>query len=573
MSVAIGVAAFGLCRRNRFKSRLRAAALLCGALFSVTTAANGAQPLLVADTHVNSSLPTVNSGTISNLNVGGGFTALLQFDLSLLPSGTTAAKVSRAILRLYCNRVTTPGLVNLSPINAAWGEYSVTYATEPAMGSATGIFTASQAGAFIAIDVTTLVQGWISNPASNNGIALSAGTAFVQFDSKENDQTAHAPTLEVELVDAGPAGATGATGATGPIGLTGVQGPQGPIGATGQQGPIGLTGSTGLAGATGSAGPQGLPGSIGPSGPKGDQGIQGIPGLAGAQGIPGAKGDPGSIGPTGLTGATGAAGTAGATGPAGATGATGTSGAAGMTFIGSWLSGRVYSVNDAVTFGTPASTYIATSSNSSMEPDLYPSAWTLLAQAGGIGPAGATGPAGAAATVSIDPAGTSTGAAGSPASVTNIGTVSAAVLHFTIPQGATGPSGGGGGGGGGTSGIPFSSVYHSVSYANAYYSVNNTNASTSQAAPHSVLTWVPTGCTATSLSVFSEQSGTMTVTLRVGSSSGSMAPTALACTPPTGGGICTATDSIIVPASGFVDFIITGTSGTLAGVWTALTCN
>src|SRR5271170_1904870 len=76
---------------------------------------------LVADAHVNSALPAVNSGAISNLNVGGGYTALLQFDLSTLPAGTTAAQVSRATLRLYCNRVNTAGLVSVQPVGGAWG--------------------------------------------------------------------------------------------------------------------------------------------------------------------------------------------------------------------------------------------------------------------------------------------------------------------------------------------------------------------------------------------------------------------------------------------------------------------
>src|ERR1700734_1869577 len=65
---------------------------------------------LVADAHVNSALPGTNSGAISNLNVGGGYTTLLQFDLSTLPAGTTSAQVTRAMLRLYCNRVNTAGL-------------------------------------------------------------------------------------------------------------------------------------------------------------------------------------------------------------------------------------------------------------------------------------------------------------------------------------------------------------------------------------------------------------------------------------------------------------------------------
>src|ERR1017187_4466222 len=345
----------------------------------------GAQAVLVADAHVNSALPAVNSGAISNLNVGGGYTTLLQFDLSLLPAGTTPAKVSRAVLRLYANRVTTPGLIAYAPVTGAWGEYSVTYSSLPAVGSAAGLFSVSQAGAFIAVDVTSLVQGWIGSPATNNGIALTAGTAMATFDSKENDQTAHAATLDIELVDAGPAGATGATG---------------PAGATGATGPQGLTGPMGL------------------------QGLAGATGLAGPQGPMGPLGLTGATGPTGATGTTGAAGPAGAPGATGAIGAMGATGAAGMNFRGAWTMGTGYAANDAVTFA--GSTYLAAMSNSASEPDLYPQAWTVLAQAGGAGP---TGPAGTAATVTIGSV--TTGVAGSPAAVTNTGTASAAILNFT----------------------------------------------------------------------------------------------------------------------------------------------
>lgn len=69
--------------------------------------------------------------------------------------------------------------------------------------------------------------------------------------------------------------------------------------------------------------------------------------------------------------------------------------------------------------------------------------WTTPpTSSGATGPQGATGPtgpAGAAATVTVGT--TTTGAAGSSASVTNSGSTSAAVLNFTIPQGATGATG------------------------------------------------------------------------------------------------------------------------------------
>lgn len=60
-------------------------------------------------------------------------------------------------------------------------------------------------------------------------------------------------------------------------------------------------------------------------------------------------------------------------------------------------------------------------------------------QVGPKGDAGAKGDPGSAATVSVGTV--TTGAAGSDATITNSGTTSAAVLDFTIPQGAKGDTG------------------------------------------------------------------------------------------------------------------------------------
>ena len=300
-----------------------------------------AQATLVADAHVNSAVPTANSGAISNLDVGGGYTALLQFDLSQLPAGTTGAQVSRAVLRVYANRVTTPGVVAMAPVTGAWGEYSVTYATLPGTGGAAGTFSVSAAGAFVAVDVTSLVQGWIASPATNHGIALTAATAVVQFDSKENDLTAHAATLEVELVDAGPQGPTGATGAVGP---------QGPAGATG------LAGANGVAGPAGPMGPQGLTGATGP------------------------------VGPQGLTGATG---------PAGPQGPAGVPGAGGLVYQGNYSSTQNYALGDVVVWqGSSYASLVA--GNHGNTPSLSAQQWGLLSAQGPAGPTGANGAAGAA---------------------------------------------------------------------------------------------------------------------------------------------------------------------------------
>src|SRR5438445_9465494 len=55
------------------------------AILAVAIRASAVEATLVADTHVNAARPAANSGSISNLNVGGGYTALLQFDLGTLP--------------------------------------------------------------------------------------------------------------------------------------------------------------------------------------------------------------------------------------------------------------------------------------------------------------------------------------------------------------------------------------------------------------------------------------------------------------------------------------------------------
>ena len=44
---------------------------------------------LTSDAHVNSAHASTNYGSLSNLYVGNGNTAFLQFDLSALPSGTS----------------------------------------------------------------------------------------------------------------------------------------------------------------------------------------------------------------------------------------------------------------------------------------------------------------------------------------------------------------------------------------------------------------------------------------------------------------------------------------------------
>ena len=178
-------------------------------------------------------------------------------------------------------------------------------------------------------------------------------------------------------------GDKGDTGATGP------QGPQGPTGATGANG----TSATVAVGTTTTLSP-GSSATVTNSGdttnaifnfgiPQGTQGIQGIQGIQGEQG------------------------------PAGP---------ANTLTIGTVSGGS-----------TASATITGTSPNQTLNLVLP------KGDTGSQGPAGADGQDGTAATIAVGTV--STGAPGSSATVTNVGTSSAAVFDFSIPQGQQGPAG------------------------------------------------------------------------------------------------------------------------------------
>jgi hypothetical protein len=162
------------------------------------------------------------------------------------------------------------------------------------------------------------------------------------------------------------------------------------------------------------------------------------------------------------------------------------------------------------------------------------------------------------------------------------------VLNFGIPQGAAGS-----GGSSSSSAISPLPVYRVVNNYLYYplqssFVISSINATTPYAitlipgtssnttAPYSALTWVPIGCTATKLSVYSLQSVAITVTLQTGTTS-TMTDSALQCSASTGSS-CSVSGSVNIPANSFVDYHITNTSTgsnpspTAAGVWTSLVC-
>jgi hypothetical protein len=258
-----------------------------------------------------------NFGTATTVTVGSsGSIGLVQFDLTQLPEGLTAAQIQHATLTLFLDHVNAGGSINIDTVSAStpWTELTVTGNSGISPGIAVNTSApANTAATFISVDATSAVQGWITTPSSNNGFMIQANTGTsLQFDSKENTSTSHPATLTIVLVSVGPAGATGSSGtngsngASGATGPTGVSGPTGAVGPTGVSGPTGSNGTNGATGPTGVAGPTGSNGTNGAAGPTGVAGPTGSNGTNGAAGSNGGNGAQGPAGPTGVTGSSGA---------------------------------------------------------------------------------------------------------------------------------------------------------------------------------------------------------------------------------------------------------------------------
>ncbi len=100
---------------------------------------------------------------------------LVQFDLSSLPAGLTASKISHATLTLFLNQVNNPGTVNIYAANGNWTESGVNGLNAPAPGAAvaTNVPVSTQF-TFVTVDVTTAVQNWIGGVTPNNGFLIQA---------------------------------------------------------------------------------------------------------------------------------------------------------------------------------------------------------------------------------------------------------------------------------------------------------------------------------------------------------------------------------------------------------------
>ena len=190
-----------------------------------------------ADTHILENAPKKNYGTVTSLGVGGDEpagtgkdkSALLKWSLSTIPAGS---KISSASVTLNVTNTSTQ-TYQAYELKRPWVESAATwllYATGKSWQTAgahgsldrgttvVGSVSPSTTGKQTFALSPALVQSWVDNPASNNGIIIAGATNTdgFAFSSRETSTSSLRPQLTLNLsldttppettIDSGPSG-------------------------------------------------------------------------------------------------------------------------------------------------------------------------------------------------------------------------------------------------------------------------------------------------------------------------------------------------------------------------------
>ncbi|HKR05912.1 MAG TPA: DNRLRE domain-containing protein [Bacteroidia bacterium] len=145
-----------------------------------------------------------NQGNISNAR------SLLYWDLTSIPTNAT---VTSALLSLYTwnspsngqhDPLSGPNDAYLNKVTGPWNEYTVTWNTMPGVSTVNQVYFPASTSAtqdYTNMDVTTLVQDMVTNPATNYGFMLQLVTEQYYrkliFASSDHADPAKHPLLEI----------------------------------------------------------------------------------------------------------------------------------------------------------------------------------------------------------------------------------------------------------------------------------------------------------------------------------------------------------------------------------------
>lgn len=164
----------------------------------------------VADTFLSMINQTTNySDQTSALADGDGRVALFRFDLSAIPTGAT---VSAAVLHIWTD--TDAGqAVTFYPVLEAWDEAAATWQARQAQVMWSGAGASPPSRSTVAAGTVTgnspnteytmtisiaVVAGWVANPSSNYGFAITTpNTDGTRFSTREHPTTTRRPYLRV----------------------------------------------------------------------------------------------------------------------------------------------------------------------------------------------------------------------------------------------------------------------------------------------------------------------------------------------------------------------------------------
>jgi len=221
----------------------RYAALLAGVGFLVqSTPSKAVDLVLTDDVTPTEAAASANYGGSTVLGVsnasGSRRYTYLKFDTGTLPASAQASDIESAWLYLYVNTATTAGKFNVYPITsnnlwisttpvanstlegksagtAASGTITWSNPSTVTVGTAVPVdYSGGLVDEFVAVDITSIVQNWVTNSSTNYGLAIKpTGVANeninIQFDSKEAIATSHQPRIDVTLKTSNPTTYTG----------------------------------------------------------------------------------------------------------------------------------------------------------------------------------------------------------------------------------------------------------------------------------------------------------------------------------------------------------------------------
>ena len=164
---------------ERLTTSLLAFALMWSALLLVKPPAASAVPGKLTDdayTIGGSSTNTGGQGVLHVIDaVASTQKTFIQFDLSsmsALPSPLTSADIDKASLILFVDGVGAAGSIDVHQVTTTWNEGTISGTSSPTIGSTVTSFMVTASRQYVVIDITTLVQAWLTTPASNHGVAL-----------------------------------------------------------------------------------------------------------------------------------------------------------------------------------------------------------------------------------------------------------------------------------------------------------------------------------------------------------------------------------------------------------------